>query len=59
MKIDINEMDFESLTVSLFSEFCTGEDESSGCLIETPALTLQGSMKHLSLRVFRCVKFEY
>jgi len=29
-------MDFESLTVSLISEFCTSEDESSGCLIETP-----------------------
>jgi len=29
-------MDFEFLTVNLISEFCTGEDESSGCLIETP-----------------------
>jgi len=28
-------MDFESLTVNFISEFCTGEDESSSCLIET------------------------
>jgi hypothetical protein len=32
IKIDVNEMEFESLTVSSISEFCTGEEESSGCI---------------------------